>query len=93
MGVSRQNEYPNLQSSLIGDLTALGSAAAPPGWASTLRRHGWPRSERRVTEWERPNGKDVWVAGRSSLAEASHLANEPPLGVGHWLNRQSGQPG
>jgi hypothetical protein len=49
--------------------------------------------ERQTAALEGPNGKDVCVAARSSLAEAPHLANEPPLGGGHWLNRQAGQPG
>ena len=49
--------------------------------------------ERQTAALEDANGKDVRVAGRSSLAEAPHLANEPPLGVGDWLNRQAGQPG
>ena len=54
------------------------------------------RLRRRVPDDELGQGSEGQAprAGATGvgLAAAPHLADEPPLDIGHWLNRQPGQP-
>jgi hypothetical protein len=77
----------------LASAQSLPSGAAPHSLGFMDLRESTKEIERQTAALDGLNGKEAPVAGRSGLAEAPHLADEPPLGVGHWLNRQAGQPG